>query len=315
EKGVLSLDNQKELEEGEEDKRPSPSGDLIKIPLDESRPERCIQIGSALPEELKSQILEVLRNYSDVFAWSAEDMPGIDSGLISHQLSVPEDARPIKQKLCPVKMEKHRAICSEVEKLLQAGFIREVSYPDWLANVVMVKKSSKKWRMCVDYTDLNRACPKDSYPLPSIDMMVDSTAGHAMLSFMDAYSGYHQVRMHPADEEKTSFIVAQGTYCYRMMPFGLKNAGATFQRLVDKVFAHLRGKTVEAYVDDIVIKSKETEGHPQAMIEAFETLRKHQMKLNPEKCAFGVSGGKFLGFLVSERGIEANPEKSRLFSR
>nr|MCH9869276.1 reverse transcriptase-like protein [Serratia marcescens] len=206
-------------------------------------------------------------------------------------------------------MEKHIAIANEVEKLLNAGFIREVEYPEWLANVVMVKKANGKWRMCIDFTDLNKACPKDCYPLPNIDLMVDSTAGHALLSFVDAYSGYHQIKMNPADEEKTSFIVAQGTYCYKVMPFGLKNAGATFQRLVDQVFAPIRGRVVEAYVDDLVIKSKDVLGHPQAMKETFEILRQHKMRLNPEKCAFGVASGKFLGFLVSERGIEANPAK------
>ena len=120
------------------------------------------------------------------------------------------------------------AIEEEVRKLLEEGFIREEKYSTWLANVVMVKKSSGKWRMCVDYTDLNKACPKDCFLLPRIDQLVDSTSGHALLSFMDAFSGYNQIRMDPRDEVHTSFITHFGTYCYKMMPFGLKNAGATF---------------------------------------------------------------------------------------
>nr|MCH9869667.1 reverse transcriptase family protein [Serratia marcescens] len=107
----------------------------------------------------------------------------------------------------------------------------------------------------------------------------------------------------------TAFIVANGTYCYRVMPLGLKNAGFTFQRLVDRVFEPLKGRVVEAYVDDLVVKSQEALGHPAAMGEAFEVLRQHNMKLNPEKCAFGDPGGKFLDFLVSKQGIEANPSK------
>ncbi|MHC6131852.1 reverse transcriptase family protein [Serratia marcescens] len=136
---------------------------------------------------------------------------------------------------------------------------------------------------------------------------MDSTSGHALLSFMDAYSGYHQIQMAPEDEEKTAFIVANGTYCYRVMPFGLKNAGATFQRLVDRVFQPLKGRVVEAYVDDLVVKSREAPGHPAAMGEAFEVLRQHNIKLNPEKCAFGVPGGKFLGFLVLSGGSRQTP--------
>ena len=111
-------------------------------------------------------------------------------------------------------------------------------YPDWLANVVIVKKANGKWRMCVDFMDLNKACPKDSYPLPQIDALVDLTVGHELLSFMDAFSGYNQIRMEETNEEKTSFVMSQGLFCYKVMPFGLKNAGATYQRLMDKMFVH-----------------------------------------------------------------------------
>ena len=123
------------------------------------------------------------------------------------------------------------------------------------------------------------------------------------MSFMDAFSGYNQITMHPADQEKTSFITNQGLYCYKMMPFGLKNAGATYQRLVNKLFKEQIGKTMEVYVDDMITKSQHVEQHPSHVRETFEVLRKNQMRLNPDKCAFGVSSGKFLGFMVHERGI------------
>ena len=157
--------------------------------------------------------------------------------------------------------ERQEAVREEIGKLMKAESIREVHYPDWLANVVLVKKSNNKWRMCVDFTDLNKACPKDCYPLPRIDLLVDATAGHSLLSFMDAYSGYNQIRMNPGDEEKTSFITDQGTYCYRVMPFGLKNARATYQRLVNYMFRDLIGKSMEVYVDDLLVKSKEETDH------------------------------------------------------
>ena len=164
-------------------------------------------------------------------------MPGIDPSVMVHRLNVSPAFPSIRQKKRVFAPERDQAIAEEVRKLQEASFIKEVYYPDWLANVVMVKKASGKWRMCVDFIDLNKACPKDSYPFPRVDILVDSTARHQLLSFMDAFSGYNQIRMHEADQEKTSFVTSQGLFCYKVMPFGLKNAGATYQRLMNKMFA------------------------------------------------------------------------------
>nr|KYP51700.1 Transposon Ty3-G Gag-Pol polyprotein [Cajanus cajan] len=163
--------------------------------------------------------------------------------------------------------------------------------------------------MCTDYIDLNKACPKDTYPLPCIDRLVDGASGHSVFSFLDAYSGYNQIRMHPSDEEKTAFITENANFCYRVMPFGLKNAGATYQRLMDKVFQEQIGRNIEIYVDDMVVKSNSIAEHISNLAKIFGALRKHNMRLNPEKCTFGVKGGKFLGFMLSVRGIEANRDK------
>jgi len=163
--------------------------------------------------------------------------------------------------------------------------------------------------MCVDFTDLNKACPKDSYPLPSIDALVDSVSGCELLSFLYAFSGYNQIKMHPMDEEKTVFMTERSCYCYKVMPFGLKNAGATYQRLMDKVLAPILGRNVQAYVDDMVVTSLEKSRHVIDMEELFITIARYKLKLNPEKCIFDVQAEKFMGFLFSKRGIEANPEK------
>ena len=163
--------------------------------------------------------------------------------------------------------------------------------------------------MCVDFTDLNKACLKDSYPLSRIDQLVDSTTGHKLLSFMDAFSGYNQIRMDGVDQEKTSFVISQGLFCYEVMPFGLKNAGATYQRLVNHMFRPQIERNVEVYVDDMLVKSLDEEEHLDDLQEIFDTLRRFSMKLNPSKCVFRVSLEKFLRFMVSHRGIEANPEK------
>ena len=134
----------------------------------------------------------------------------------------------------------------EVDNLLRAGFIREVKYPEWLANVVVVLKKGDKWRVCA-YTDLNEACPKDSFPLPRIDQIVNFTAGHRILLFLDALSGYHQIPMHLPDAEKMTFITPHKLYCYNGMPFGLKNVRATYHRLVTEIFRQVLGNTMKAY--------------------------------------------------------------------
>ena len=215
--------------------RPKLSEELEPIPLDDD-PEYLAYIGSQLVEDLKSPLTHFLRQNKDVFAWKQADMGGIDPTVITHRMNVSPSFKPVKQKRRSFAPDRQKAINEEVGKLLQAGAIREVEYPKWLANVVLVKKSNGKWRLCIDFTDINRACPKDSFPLSRIDLIVYATSGHELLSFMDAFSGYNQISMDPDDQENTSFVTGQGTYCYHVMPFGLKNAGATYQRLVNRMF-------------------------------------------------------------------------------
>ena len=292
-----------------EEQRGQPIEDLLSIQVHPTDPTKTTRIGALLMEDQRTKLQQFLMDNIDVFAWSHSDMPGIDPAFMVHQLRIDPAFRPIRQKRRLFNSERYDAIKMEVDKLLQAGFITEVHYPKWLSNVVLVKKSNGQWRLCVDFTDLNKACPKDSFPLPRIDQLVDSTAGHALLSFMDAYSGYNQIKMYAPDRQHTSFVTDRGLYCYTVMPFGLKNAGATYQRLVNKMFKDLLGRTMEVYVDDMLVKSIRADDHLVDLAGMFEVLRRHQMKLNPAKCAFGVASGKFLGYMVNQRGIEANPEK------
>jgi hypothetical protein len=191
-----------------------------------------------------------------------------------------------------------------------AGFIREVFHPEWLANPVLVrKKNSNEWRMCVDYTDLNKHCPEDPFGLPRIDQVIDSTVGCDLLCFLDCYSGYHRIAIKEEEQEKTAFITPFGTYCYTTMSFGLKNAGATYQRAIQDCFKKQLNKNVEAYVDDVVVKTRDSSTLVDDLEETFVSLREYRWKLNPNKCIFGVPSGKLLGFVISQHGIEANPEK------
>ncbi|KAF5471399.1 hypothetical protein F2P56_008205 [Juglans regia] len=216
-------------------------------------------------------------------------MPMIDLDIIQHKLCVDLEARKIRQKRHSFNTEKCATIAEEVDCLLATGFIQEAHYPGWLSNVVLIKKVSGKWRMCMDFTNLNKAYPKDNFPLSRIDLIVDSTAGHQMLSFMDTYYGYNQIRLNPDVEEKTSFITDKGLYCYKAMSFGLKNTNATYQQLVSWMFKEQIDRNMEVYVDDLAVKIKTSAQHRADLWEAFAVLRRYQMKLNLAKCAFSVS--------------------------
>ena len=281
------------------------------INIDKTDPTRCVTIGAEISSAIKNELVQFLEQNTKTFAWSIEDTTGIDPTIVTHELNVDSTYKPVKQKRRKLGPERAKAVNDEVDKLLKAGSIIEVKYPDWLANPVVVKKKNGKWRVCIDFTDLNKACPKDSYPLPHIDRLVEATTGNELLSFMDAFSGYNQILMHKDDWEKTSFITDRGTYCYKVMPFGLKNAGATYQRTVNEMFKEQLGRTVEVYIDDMLVKSLKAPDHVQHLRQCFDVLNKNNMKLNPAKCTFGVTSGEFLGYIVTKRGIEANPKQIR----
>ena len=204
--------------------------------------------------------------------------------------------KPVKQKLRRMKPQWTLKIKEEVEKQYNARFLRVVNYLEWLANVVPVPKKDGKVRMCVDFQDLNKASPKDDFPLPYI----------ALLLVMDGFLAYNQIKMGREDMEKTSFITPWGTYCYKVMPFGLKNARATYQHAVTTLLHDLIHKEVEVYVDDMIVKSKDREEHIPAFQKFFERIQFYKLQLNPKKCTFGVTSGKLLGFMVSQRGIEVD---------
>ena len=194
----------------------------------------------------------------------------------------------------------------EVTKFKQAGAIKEVFYPEWLANTVVVKKKSGKWRVCVDFTDLNKACPNDPFPMPKIDQLVGVTVGHLWMSFLDAFQGYYQIPLALDNQQKTTFVTPIENYYYTIMPFGLKNAGSTYQRMMTRMFDSQLGKNIEIYIDDMVVKSKVVSEHLGDLGNIFEVLRKYKLRLNASKCSFGMGSGKFLGYMVTHRGIEVN---------
>ncbi|GJW61308.1 reverse transcriptase domain-containing protein [Tanacetum coccineum] len=266
-----------------------------KVVINDRYPEQTVTIRKQLLEHFKERLRDLLGSNADVFAWTHVDMTGIP--------------RTIMVEGKPFKTEHNTTACKEVEELTKAGILRKVKHQTWVANPFMVKKSDGGWRMCVDFTNINKACLKDYYPLPEIDWKVESLLGFRLKCFLDTYKGYNQIQMAEGDEDKTAFFAGEGFFSYRKMPFGLKNAGATYQRLVDKVFQDQIKRNLEAYVDDMVIKSTSEEDMLVDIKETFERFRSINMKLNPKKCSFGVKEGPYLGHLITKQGIRANPSK------
>ncbi|KAK1694107.1 hypothetical protein QYE76_010804 [Lolium multiflorum] len=263
-------------------------------------------ISRKLDPQLRSQMIALLKEYPDCFAWDYTEMPGLDRSIIEHRLPLKKGFRPFQQRARQMKAEILEEVKKEIEKMLAAGFIRPCRYAEWISSIVPVEKKDGRWRVAIDFRDLNRATPKDEYPMPVAETLINAAAGHKVLSFMDGNAGYNQIFMAPEDIHKTAFRVpgAVGLFEYVVMTFGLKNAGATYQRAMNYIFHDLIGKLVEIYIDDVVVKSVSMKGHLEDLRHVLDRTRKFGLRMNPKKCAFGVTAGQFLGFLVHERGIE-----------
>nr|KAJ0214035.1 hypothetical protein LSAT_V11C400197270 [Lactuca sativa] len=269
-------------------KRPRGNPEKGKEVINEGYPDQPIDVGSDLPSPTRRALVDLLKRYKHVFAWTPTDMVRVERKVIEHKLMIKPGVKEVKQKKRVQGGDRNRAINVEVSKLTEAGIVREATFPTWIVNPVMVRKQDGSWRMFINFSDLNKACPKDCYPLPEIDQ---------------------KILMSKEDEEKTAFYTDHGTFCYTKMPFGLKNAEATYQRLVDSIFAKQIGSNIEVYVDDMVIKSPNEEKMLQDIEETFKTLEVTKMKLNPAKCTFGVEEGQFLGYYVTRQGVQPSPTK------
>ncbi|CAL2265841.1 unnamed protein product [Prunus armeniaca] len=249
---------------------------------------------------LAAEIIGLLHEYKDCFAWDYHEMPGLPRSLVEHELKIREGFRLFQQSPRRFSTEVQLKVKEEIEQLLKAGFICTARYVEWLANIVPVLKKTGALRVYTDYRNLNLATPKDG------------AAKHELLSFMDGHAGYNQIFIAEEDVHKMAFRCpgAIGTYEWLVMPFGLKNAGTTYQRAMNLIFHDLIGRIVEVYIDDVVVKSPSKADHVGHLRQAFNRMRAHGLKMNPKKCAFGVTAGNFLGFLVHQRGIEVDKNKA-----
>ena len=268
--------------------------------------EKFFQVGSQLPPQEKEELIKFLRRNVDVFAWNAYEAPWVDLSFICHYLNVNPSVTPKKQQPWHSSKDYFDAIKDELMKFKQAGAIKEVFYLKWLANTMVVKKKNGKCRVCVDFIDLNKVCPKDPFPIPRIDQLMDATVGHPRMSFLNAFQGYHQMPLALGDQEKITFVTLTGNYHYKVMPFSLKNAGSTYQRMMTRMFEPQLDKSIEVYIDDMVMKSKVVFEPMGDLGNIFEIMKKHKLRLNASICSFSVGSDKFLGYMVTHRGIEVN---------
>lgn len=261
-----------------------------------------IHIGvTCTPEEIQLYT-DLFREFRDVFAWSYEEMLGIDPSIVVHEIPTYPSAKPIRQHLRPVHPQKAATIKGEVEKLLKAGFIYPILLTDWVSNIVLVAKKQGTIWVFFYYRNINRACSKDNYPTPFIDQLIDDCAGSEIYSFMDGFSGYNQINISPVDQHKTTFIYPWGTFAYKKRPFGLKNAGATFQCAMSYAF-HDIPHVVQPYLDDLLAHSAKCHDHPTHLHEIFLRCRHYCIRLNLHKCVLCIESGRVLGFFVSKEDI------------
>jgi hypothetical protein len=247
-RGFMSADKLEEIDIGDGDK-PRPT--FISANLDSS---------------FREELIKLLKEYKDCFTWDYSEMPGLDRSIVEHRLPIKPGFRPYKQpprKIYKDELIFHGSLKKEVERLIEANFIRPCRYAEWISNIVPVYKKNGKMRVCIDFRDLNRATPMDGYPMPIADLLVDAAARHKVISFMDGNAGYNQIFMAIEYISKTAFRCPKhiGLFKWIVMKFGLKNAGATYQRAMNYIFHDLIGKIVEIYIDDVVIKSLDHKSH------------------------------------------------------
>ncbi|KAK2436375.1 hypothetical protein QL285_021373 [Trifolium repens] len=286
---------------------------LEEIDIGNGSVKRPTYISANISPDLKGKLVLLLKEFGDCFAWDYNEMPGLSREMVELKLPIKAGKKPVKQlprRFAPEIMSK---IKEEIERLLKSKFIRAVRYVEWLANIVPIIKKNSTLRVCINFRDLNNATPKDEYVMPVAEMFVDSAAGFEFLSMLDGYSGYNQIFIAEEDVSKTAFRCpgALGTYEWVVMPFGLKNAGATYQRAMNSMFHDFIDTFMQVYIDDIIIKSSSEDSHLLYLRQSFERMRKHGLKMNPLKCAFCVHAGDFLGFVVHKKGIEINQNKTK----
>jgi hypothetical protein len=291
---------------------------LEEVDIDNGAVPRPTFVNKNLNAAYKTELIELLKEYVNYFAWSYYEMIGLSCEQVEHQLPIKYGFRPYKQSTWKFNPDIYDHVKEEINRLLEATFIQPCRYADWISNIVLVEmKGTGKIRVSIDFCNFNRATPKDEYPMPIADMLVNDSFGHKVISLLDGNDRYNQIFMAEEDICKTAFRCPGfvGLFEWVVMTFGLKNAEVTYQRAMNLFFHDLLGIIIEVYIDNIVVKSAGQDSHLADLHLAFERMRRFGLKMNPLKCAFGVLAGKFLGFIIHEIGIEIDPKKIEVIQK
>jgi hypothetical protein len=270
---------------------------------------KFVKLSRSLTIEQRAEYTELLKEFADVFAWTYEDLRTYDTFVIEHKIPLKEEAKPFSQKLRQINPMLLPVMDKEVKKLLEAQIIVPLRYFEWVANLVPVRKKSGEIILCVDFRNLNRRSKKDNYPLPNMEHILQRVTGAYRISMIDGFSGYNQISFMPKDREKTAFTTPWGTFMYVKIPFGLMNAGATFQRAMDIAFIEEKDKFMVIYLDDITVFSRSGKEHCCHLRKVFSKCQRFGLSLNPKKSLFAMEEGKLLGHIVSAEGVRIDPSR------
>ena len=270
---------------------------------------RLIKLSKTLTPENKERYIRLIKEFSDVFAWSYEDLKVYDTRIIQHTIPIKEDHKPFKQNIRRINPLLLPLIEKEVKKLFDAKIIVSLRFFKLLANLVPVRKKNGEIRLCLYFQNLNRVSLKDNYPLPKMDYILQKVVGTQRMSMLYGYLGYNKITMHPDDKENTTFTTPWGTFMYAKMPFELMNAGATFQRAMDIAFVEERDKFIVIYLDDITVFSNSDDEHLNNLKHFFQKCRRFGISLNPKKSSFTMQEGKLIGHVISKEGIKIYPSR------
>jgi hypothetical protein len=304
---LLESDNQENLNSGS----PPQTSNTISsksIPV-EIEPSKTLNINPNLTDAETQQLMKLLRENKEAFAWDYTDMKGISPELCTHRIYIKEDCRPICQPQRRMNLNLREILEEELQKLLNAGFIYPISDSEWVSPLVIVTKKNEKWRVCVDYRALNKATQKDHFPLPFIDKVLDNLSGKKFFSFLDGFSGYNQIKIAPQDQDKTTFTSPWGTFAYRVLPFKLCNAPATFQREVLGIFSDMLNDSMEIFMYDFTPYGVSFQEALEKLEKVLKRCIQAQLSLSTEKCHMMMSKGIVLGYFISSQGIQVDPSK------
>ena len=269
---------------------------------------KLIKMNANLNPQLTTDATSLFKEYRDVFAFSYEDLRGIPEHIATHRIELDTAISPCHQAQYRMNPNYAKAVKEDLEKLLKAGFIEPVDQATWLSPIVVVPKKNGKLRICVDFRRLNAATKKDPYPLPFTDEVLDIVIGYAAYSFIDCFSGYHQIHIHADDGYKTAFITEWSAYVWVVMPFGLKNAPPTYQRIVNQIFKDYLNDFMKLFLDNFSVYSDVATHLPKLRL-VFEQCRQYSVSLHPDKCIFYVPSGVILGYIVCQAGKFPDPKK------